>query len=121
MTLATRMRTGTAGCALVLLLAGCTGGAPRPATASTLPPSSPPPDPLTVCVNQLTHWADQELAGAPDQGYDHQHRGLTSAQADALRDIVGQAQALGSDRPSGFVAERVQVACRAVVGAGSPG
>ena len=114
MTPATPVRAGFVACVFGVLVAGCADAAPEPvpgaAVRTTTAPTSPP-DPLTVCVGQLTYWAEQDLTGAPDPGYDYQHRGLTAAQANALRAIVGEAQALGPDRPPNFVAERVRSAC----------
>ena len=123
MTPAALHRTGpasarrTAACAgLVLLGAVLTGCATQQSRPALPQPSTtaPPPDPVTVCVNQLTYWAGEDLRGAPDQGYDYQHRGLSAQQADALRDIVDQARALGDTRPDAFVHDRVQAACASI-------
>jgi hypothetical protein len=105
---------GWVGVALLgAVLAGCAAG-PVPPPPPQFGATSPPPDPVTVCVNQLTYWAAEDLRGAPDQGYDYQHRGLTAQQADALREIVDQALALGDSRPDTFVPDRVQAACASI-------
>jgi hypothetical protein len=107
--------------ALVGVVPGC-GQAPQAARPEPPPqparPSSPAPDPVTVCVNQLTYWAGEDLRGQDGEGYDYQHRGLTAQQADALRAIVAEAQALAPDRATGLVAERVRAACEGIAGAG---
>ena len=83
-----------------MLVAGC--GATVPASA---PPSTTPrPDPVAACAAQLTYWADEDLRGAPDRGFDYQERGLTGAQADALADLVAQARAQGAALPPDWVA-----------------
>jgi hypothetical protein len=96
------------GGACALLVAGCAGSAATPAPTRT---TTAPPDPLTVCVAQLSYWAEVDLSGAPDPGYDYQHRGLTSGQADALRALVAEAADRAPERVAGFVSERVQAAC----------
>ena len=60
---------------LALVLTAC---APAPAAAA---PTTAPPNPITVCTNQLTYWAGEQLRGAPDVGFDYQHMGLTAAHA----------------------------------------
>ncbi|NMH78019.1 hypothetical protein [Pseudonocardia xinjiangensis] len=96
------------------VLAGCAAG-PVPPAPPQFSATPPPPDPVTVCVNQLTYWAAEDLRGAPDQGYDYQHRGLSSQQADALREIVDDARALGDSRSDAFVPDRVQAACASII------
>jgi hypothetical protein len=90
---------------LVLVLAAC---APAPAPAA---PTTVPPDPITVCTNQLTYWAGEQLRGARDVGFDYQHMGLTAAQADALRSLVERARAQGPSLPADWVAEQARAAC----------
>jgi hypothetical protein len=102
--------------ALVAVVSGCS---PAPPVAPQVSPPTPPPDPVTVCVNQLTHWAAEDLSGNDREGYDYQHRGLTAQQADALRAIVAEAQALDPDRAAGVVAQRIRAECERI--AGTPG
>jgi type IV pilus biogenesis protein CpaD/CtpE len=90
---------------LVLVLAAC---APAPAPAA---PTTVPPDPITVCTNQLTYWAGEQLRGARDVGFDYQHMGLTAAQADALRSLVERARAQGPSLPADWVPEQAHAAC----------
>jgi hypothetical protein len=94
-----------------VLVAGC--GATVPASA---PPSTTPrPDPVAACAAQLTYWADEDLRGAPDRGFDYQERGLTGAQADALADLVAQARAQGAALPPDWVASQARERCAALV------
>ncbi len=119
------------------LIAACgspTGGAPAAAptatatTAPTRPPTLRPtprpdparPGPTTVCTNQLTHWAGEDLRGAPDAGFDYQHRGLTGAQADALAVLVDEARARGPDLPPDWVATRARALCTAIAARPAP-
>ena len=95
----------------LLAVAGC--GAAEPASA---PPSTAPrPDPVAACTAQLTYWADEDLRGAPDRGFDYQERGLTGAQADALADLVAQARAQGAALPPDWVATQARERCAALV------
>jgi hypothetical protein len=99
------MRAGRMIVAAVLLLAaGCTAAEPAAAPATT---ALPRPDPVAACVTQLTYWADAELRGAPDQGYDYQHMGLTADQKDALDAVV---EAARRDGP-GVVERLIRDAC----------
>ena len=109
-------RTITAGVALALLLAGCGAAAePRQAAPTTPPATSSRPDPVDACARQLTYWADEDLRGAPDQGFDYQERGLTGAQADALTDLVARARAQGDALPPDWVAAQAREACTDIV------
>jgi FtsP/CotA-like multicopper oxidase with cupredoxin domain len=114
-TLATVRRAAALAVALVgAALPGC---APAPAPPQgTSPMSRPAPDPVAVCINQLTQWAAEDLRGPDTQGYDYQHRGLTAEQADALRGIVAEAQGLGQDQAAQVVPERIRAACTAIAG-----
>ena len=95
----------------LLAVAGC--GAAEPAS---MPPSAAPrPDPVAACTAQLTYWADEDLRGGPDPGFDYQERGLTGAQADALADLVAQARAEGSALPPDWVATQARERCTAIV------
>lgn len=91
------MTTGVpARAAAVVLLVGLVAcGAPVAPAAGPdpTPRFRPPPDPVAACASQLEHWAGEQLSGGPDRGYDYQHMGLTSGQADALVRIVEQARA----------------------------
>ena len=89
----------------LLAVAGC--GATEPASAR--------PDPVDACTAQLTYWADEDLRGAPDRGFDYQERGLTGAQADALADLVAQARAQGDAPPPGWIATQARERCTAIV------
>ena len=61
------------------------------AEASASPSASPTlADPLTACTTQLTYWAGEILRGAPDQGGDYQHMGLTSTSYEELLALVAQ-------------------------------
>jgi hypothetical protein len=93
-----------------LVLLGCASGAPTPAPPA---PTTTPPDPVQVCTNQLTYWAGEDLRGGADDGYDYQHRGLSSEQNDALAVLVEQARA-GAWTPE-QLAERARTACVDVV------
>jgi hypothetical protein len=105
-------RTITAGIALALLVTGC-GAAAEPQPAA---PTTPPrPDPVAACARQLTYWADEDLRGAPDQGFDYQERGLTGAQADALTDLVTQARAQGDALSPDWVAAQARERCADIV------
>ena len=95
----------------VLTVTGC--GATVP--ASTPPSTTPRPDPVAACAAQLTYWADEDLRGAPDRGFDYQERGLTGAQADALADLVAQARAQGAALPPDWVASQARERCAALV------
>jgi hypothetical protein len=108
-------RTIYAGVVLALLLTGCgTAAAPQP-TAPTTRDTPPRPDPVTACAQQLTYWAEQDLRGAPDQGFDYQERGLTGAQADALADLVAQARTQGDALPPDWVAGQARERCVTIV------
>ncbi len=77
------------------MLLGVVGGcvpAPTTVAAPATTQSRPRPDPVTVCTNQLTYWAGEQLRGV-DAGYDYQEMGLTAAQNDALGVIVERARA----------------------------
>lgn len=76
-----------------LAAVACAAPAPQPAR----------PDPVQVCTNQLTYWAGEQLRGAPDQGYDYQHMGLTSDQNDALDAVVAAARRDGPGVVDGLV------------------
>jgi hypothetical protein len=94
------------------LLSACSAGAPAdpaPPPATTTTTAAPPPDPVTACVGQLTYWADQDLSGAADPGYDYQHRGLTSEQAEALTVLEERARAEGWTAEQ--LAEQARAAC----------
>jgi hypothetical protein len=93
-----------------VVLAGCAPAAP-PAAAP--PVTTPAPDPVTVCANQLTYWAGEELRSAPDTGFDYQEMGLTHAQFDALDALVAQARAQGL--PPDRLAARAREVCTAIV------
>ncbi|WP_232664122.1 hypothetical protein [Pseudonocardia sp. TRM90224] len=86
------------------LVVACAGPAPAAPPAPQFPP---PPDPVTVCIGQLEYWAGEQLRGAPDQGFDYQHMGLTSQQADALALIVERARAEGA----GVITPMAREAC----------
>ena len=108
-------RTICAGVVFALLLTGCgTAAAPQPA-APTTRDTPPRPDPVTACAQQLTYWAEEDLRGAPDQGFDYQERGLTGAQADALADLVAQARTQGDALPPDWVAGQARERCVAIV------
>ena len=94
------------------LLGGCAAGSPTvPA-----PPSRPPaPDPVTICTNQLSYWATEQLRGAPDGGLDYQEMGLSGAQADALVVLVDEARAQGPGLPAGWVPHRARELCTEIV------
>jgi len=87
--------------AVLLLAAGCSAAAEPPAPPATTAP--PRPDPVAACVTQLTYWAGEQLRGAPDQGYDYQHMGLTADQNDALDAIVEVARRDGPGVVDGLV------------------
>jgi hypothetical protein len=96
--------------AAAALLPACSAGAPTappppPATTTT----TPAPDPVTACAGQLTYWADQDLSGAADPGYDYQHRGLTSEQGEALTVLEERARAEGWTPEQ--IAEQARQAC----------
>jgi hypothetical protein len=96
------------------VLAGCAPAAsPQAPPPAAAPATTPPPDPVTVCANQLTYWAGEELRGAPDAGFDYQEMGLSHAQFDALDTLVAQArsQSLPPDR----LAARARELCTAIV------
>ena len=78
-----------------LLVAAC---AQAPRAAEPAPTTTPPPDPVVVCTNQLTYWAGEDLSGDADGNYDYQHRGLTSEQNDVLTQLVAQASGRGVER-----------------------
>jgi hypothetical protein len=105
-------RTITAGLALALLLTGCGSAAAPRADAPTTPPR---PDPVDACARQLTYWADEDLRGAPDQGFDYQERGLTGAQADALADLLADARAQGDAVAPDWVAAQARERCADLV------
>ena len=95
-----------------VLLAGCAAAAPAaPAPVTTA--ATPPPDPVTVCTNQLTYWAGEELRGAPDAGFDYQEMGLSHAQFDALGALVTEARAHGL--PPDRVAALARELCTTIV------
>ena len=96
---------------VAVLLAGCgTGPAAAPATPASRTPA-PTPDPVTVCTNQLTYWATEELRAAPDSGFDYQEMGLTGAQFDALGVLVAEARAQGPALPADWLAARARALC----------
>jgi hypothetical protein len=101
--------------AAAALLLACSPAAPTAPPTAPVTPSPPPPDPLTVCTNQLVYWAGQDLAGADGEGYDYQHRGLSSEQNDALTHLVEQARA-GSWSPE-QLAEQARTACEPIAAA----
>jgi hypothetical protein len=93
------------------LLAGCAGAPPAaPAAPPTVGPS-PRPDPVAACADQLTHWAGEQLRGAPDGGLDYQGMGLTGAQFGALGVLVDEARARGADLPPDWVPRRARELC----------
>jgi hypothetical protein len=96
--------------AWAVLLTGCVEASP---TASPTTATTPPPDPVDVCTNQLAYWAAEDLRGAPDRGFDYQHRGLTGAQADALRALVDDARA--RQLAPAEVRDRARAACTDLV------
>jgi hypothetical protein len=98
-----------------VVLAGCApaAGPPPAAPPPTAQAATPAPDPVTVCANQLTYWAGEELHGAPDAGFDYQEMGLTHAQFDALDALVAQARAQGL--PPDRLAARARELCTAIV------
>jgi hypothetical protein len=99
----------------LLAVGGCGATVSNPVPASA-PPSTPQrPDPVAACTAQLTYWADQDLRGAPDRGFDYQERGLTGAQADALADLVAQARAQGGALPPDWVAAQARERCTVIV------
>jgi hypothetical protein len=103
------MRAHAASVLGLLLVTAC-----APAPTSTPPPAAPTtarPDPVTVCANQLTYWAGEQLRGAQDVGFDYQHMGLTAAQADALGALVERARAQGPNLPAGWVPAQARAAC----------
>jgi hypothetical protein len=104
--------------AFVVVAAG-SGCSQAPAQAPRAAAPSTSPDPVTVCVNQLTYWAAEDLRGSDSQGYDYQHRGLTAQQADSLRGIVAEARGLAQEPAAAVVAERVRTACAAIAGPAS--
>lgn len=94
------------------VLAGCAGGsaAAPPAPTPQFPPV-PRPDPVEVCTDQLTHWAGEQLRGAPDIGYDYQHMALSAEQALALRELVDEARAGGGALPADQLRARARERC----------
>jgi type IV pilus biogenesis protein CpaD/CtpE len=99
---------------LVVLVAGlltACGTAPEVPAVPVAQTTTAGPDPVTVCVNQLTYWAEEQLRGAPDRGFDYQEMGLTGAQADALRGLVDEARAPGQARASDWLPARARTLC----------
>ena len=94
----------------LLAVAGCGAAEPASMQSST----APRPDPVSACTAQLTYWADEDLRGAPDRGFDYQERGLTGAQADALADLVAQARAQGAAVAPDWVATQARERCTAI-------
>jgi len=113
----TAVRTTPAAVLLTALLTGllAVGGCGAAEPASAPPSTAPRPDPVAACTAQLTYWADEDLRGAPDRGFDYQERGLTGAQADALADLVAQARAQGAALPPDWVATQARERCAALV------
>ena len=97
---------------VLLLAAACSTDAPT-APGRTAAPTTPPPDPVTVCTDQITYWAGQDLTGTADGSFDYQHRGLTSEQNDALGALVEQARAASWSPEQ--LAEQARTACGAIV------
>jgi hypothetical protein len=91
--------------------AGSTAPAATPSPAVSAPAVSAPADPATICANQLTHWAGEELRAASDEGFDYQEMGLTGAQFAALGTLVEEARAQGPDLPPDWVADRARALC----------
>jgi hypothetical protein len=87
-----------------ILLAGC-AAAPAPAAAPPTQQFPPPPDPIPACARQVEYWAGEKLRGAVDPGYDYQHMGLTSGQAEAVTRIVEKARAEGAGVVPGLARE----------------
>ena len=86
--------------------------------ASASPSSSPTlADPLTACTTQLTYWAGEILRGAPDQGGDYQHMGLTSTSYEELLALVANARQQQPSVSPAWLEEQARVGCQRVVAA----
>jgi hypothetical protein len=100
-----------------LALAGCAGAPPAAPAAPSRPPA---PDPVTVCTNQLTYWAGEQLRGAPDGGFDYQEMGLSHAQFDALAVLVDGARARGPSLSADWVPTRARELCTEIAARPAP-
>jgi hypothetical protein len=86
--------------------------------ASASPSVSPTlADPLTACTTQLTYWAGEILRGAPDQGGDYQHMGLTSTSYEELLALVANARQQQPSVSPAWLEEQARVGCQRVVAA----
>jgi hypothetical protein len=75
---------------------------------------------VAVCVTQIEYWAGEDLRGAPDQGGDYQHRGLSARIDTALRAIVAEARAMGGTAggvDAAWVHDRAVTECTALIAA----
>lgn len=114
-----------AGCTALLagctaLMAGCATAPPptgrEPAATSSPTPSTP--DPVEVCVRQVTYWVGETLRAAPDEGFDYQHMGLSGATYDVVRAVTAEARAASADVDA-LVARRALEECRVLRGSGA--
>ena len=97
------------------------GSARARTTRGPSPRSRPPaPDPVTVCTNQLTYWAGEQLRGAPDGGFDYQEMGLSHAQFDALAVLVDGARARGPSLSADWVPTRARELCTEIAARPAP-
>jgi hypothetical protein len=83
--------------ALLVALAGCSGGDTPPEVAG--------------CTHQLSYWAQEALRQSEDTGFDYQEMGLSDAQNEALRVLVEQARRRGVRPAPDWVEAQAKSAC----------
>ncbi|CRK56132.1 hypothetical protein [Alloactinosynnema sp. L-07] len=110
------MRRLALAAALVLTACGSPTVVSTPTTTET-----PPPDPLTVCANQLDYWVGQKLAGVTDT-YEYQAMGLTGDQYEVFIPLADEAirQRDAGVLRDGWVREQATEKCRGILAKADP-
>jgi hypothetical protein len=95
--------------AVLLTVAGCSGGSPTPAAPTT----TSTVDAMSACANQLVYWAKDILGNAKDTGLDYQEMGLDGDQYEALQALIEQARKhqSGGTVPPDWLQDQAKAAC----------
>ena len=95
--------------AVLLTVAGCSGGSPTPAAPTT----TSTVDAVSACTNQLVYWAKDILGNAKDSGLDYQEMGLDGDQYEALQALIDEARKhqSGGTVPPDWLLARARTAC----------